>query len=880
MTRHGKFEAVALLRRSGRVSVWSARPAGSTTAAPNHCLKRVELSDHDLADHDPTAAENLLVGAALQQAMADKSGAWAPVYELGSDGTDAFYVTKLYPRSAQSMIDGRARLTSAELRTLLLGVVDGLLDLHHLYGRPHANLKPSNVLLGEQLRPGQIALADPGAAPDAVPSLTRAPDPKAVGQLLYALVTHRPHTGARWPLPHADGWRALGTTGRPWLQLCESLLAPRGSGDPLPDLEQMRARVQAIQPTPRRVPRALVALPLLAAVAGAAYLGREPLGRLYQSADRRVAGLTPPPKLDRKPIAVPAVQPAVAPVPQSGSAARSAAAGSAASAVLGGYTVAPSESPSDPPPASTARPAEVPPVVTRPPPPPSGHTPPLLAAPAAGPTAAPTPPAPAPATTGPTANAQANQRALDLVRDWSSPDFKSDAAQQAFEDGRRAFVKAHDHDDAAATLGQWEGVSTRLRLAGDAYPPVDPAATAGWPAAVADQVAARREQVLARAVAGAFDQTPFDPAGYRKLTDAVRSTVAAAALARKALAGGSLPAARSAVDDYQAGVRQVAGLDPAVADALSAAAADLNRLATTDAATDRPPLLATADDEQAPLAVRVDAWQRAARLPDAKPWPADFAAAAADHARGADLVGLLHDQDSPAAEHDAAAENDRRLAAFLSALHDPAAVAANAAAAGDPQYADLLAKCPAWFRFDAALAAARRTPADAIRPGQRQQLIDLATAADVPSAAAVAGLLRAGDRRSVGSLADAGPASTGAWRLHPGATADRCTFDATDGTRLSLEFLRVRAAAASDAGPIDCFASATGRAGRRRRPPARRRPIRPGRGTRPQRSPRRPTPARSRGASPPTRPSRSWSTSTATAARSSSPRRPNCRYNG
>ena len=196
MPRHGKFDAVALLHRSAHTSVWSARPAGAATAAPNHCLKLLELTDHELADRDATAAEHLLVGAALQQAMADKSDGWAPVYELGSDdGTEAFYVTKLYPRSAQSMIDGRAHLSTAELRTILLGVVDALLDLDGAYHRPHANLKPSNVLIGEQVRPGQVVLTDPGALAENVPSLTRAPDPKAVGQLLYALVTHRPPTG-------------------------------------------------------------------------------------------------------------------------------------------------------------------------------------------------------------------------------------------------------------------------------------------------------------------------------------------------------------------------------------------------------------------------------------------------------------------------------------------------------------------------------------------------------------------------------------------------------------------------------------------------------------------------------------------------------------
>ena len=783
MTRHGKFEAVSLLHRSGHTSVWTARPAGSATAVPNHCLKLVELSDHELADRDPTAAEHLLVGAALQQAMADRSPGWAPVYELGSDGTDAFYVTKLYPRSAQSMIDGRARLSSSELRTVMLAVVDALLDLQAGYGRPHADLKPTNVLIGEHLRPGQIVLSDPGAMAENLPSLTRASDPKAVGQLLYALVTHRPHTGARWPLAYNDAWRALGRSGRQWFALCEPLVNPMAAQ--LPDLDQLHGRIAAVQTSRRRTSRALVAVPIVAAAAVAAYVYRGPLAQGWHAANQKLVAMARSGPA-RKPGARvgPKLPPATRPTLGGNSRPRIdvlqpaiAVAPTTApdlSATLAGLTAGP-------------------------------------AAPAADPAPRPKPPAvpPKPPASAPTPDA-ANRRALALVRDWSPPDYRSDAAQQAFEDGRRQFLQSHAATDALVTYNQWEAVSTRLRLAGDAYPPVDVATTAGWPVAVADQVAARREQVLARAVGAAFDQASVDPAAYRKLTDAVRRAVTAATAARKALAGGSLPAARAATSDYRDTLAAVAAADTGVAEAMAAATADLNRLAAVEASTDPSALLSTADDESSALAVRTAAWTRLAAVADPAVWPADFAAAAADHARGVELAGLLHDQMATPAEQNVLAEADRRTAAFVGRLHKQADVAAAADQAADPQYADLVARCPAWFRFDVALSTARRITATNAGPAQRQVLVDRATAADAPAARDVVELLRAGDRRATGTLANSGPAATGRWRLHAGSTRDHCTYDAVAGRATSIEFLRVHMPATDPAAAgLDCYLSAT-----------------------------------------------------------------------
>jgi hypothetical protein len=269
MARYGTAETIALLHGSGNTSVWAARMAGDAAGSPLQCVKRVELTDRELAERDASAAEHLLVGAAVQQAMCFRSVAWAPVYHLGTHGTDAFYVTDRFARSAQSLIDAEARLTPAELRTILTAVVDGLIELHVHYGRPHANLKPSNVLIGERIRPGTVCLSDPAAINDAVPSLGRAPDARAIGQLLFALVTHRPRTAARWPLPRDPAWDGLGASGPEWFALCESLLHPLAPSSL--DLDDLLTRIIAIRPTRRRLRRALAAAPVAAALALACY---------------------------------------------------------------------------------------------------------------------------------------------------------------------------------------------------------------------------------------------------------------------------------------------------------------------------------------------------------------------------------------------------------------------------------------------------------------------------------------------------------------------------------------------------------------------------------------------------------------------------------
>ena len=282
-----RFVAVSLLARSVRTSLWTARrPADLAGGPAQNVLKRVDLSEAELAAGDAGPARELLIGAALQQAMGYRSVGWVPVVDLGTNGTDAYYVAERFPRSAQTLVDAGRRVTSTELRTIVVAVVDALIDLQVMYDRPHANLKPTNVLIGERVRPGMICLTDPAVWSDPVPSLTRAPDPRAIGRLVFALVTGRPHSSARWPMEFGTAWAALGASGREWFTLCESLLHPLA--DVSPDLDLLLTRVVGIRPSWRRVRRAVRVAAWAAALVLVVGAGWRPLTRWVAMADRQV----------------------------------------------------------------------------------------------------------------------------------------------------------------------------------------------------------------------------------------------------------------------------------------------------------------------------------------------------------------------------------------------------------------------------------------------------------------------------------------------------------------------------------------------------------------------------------------------------------------
>jgi hypothetical protein len=224
----------------GFTTVYRARRAGEPT--PRYAIKSFQPPAEVADGRDPAAIRDFLAAAGVQERLA-KAGKrhWAPVYASGAEGAGAFYVTRLFPGSAQQLVQARARINSRVLHALLSGTVKGLREL----GRPHGNLKPSNVLVGGRRRPRQskVFLTDP--LPDDQAGADHAQDLRALGDLLHQLVCHREAPEHATPMDEPKAWAGLGADAPRWRALCRRLLDPSAGGKPF-SLEQAEAELKAI----------------------------------------------------------------------------------------------------------------------------------------------------------------------------------------------------------------------------------------------------------------------------------------------------------------------------------------------------------------------------------------------------------------------------------------------------------------------------------------------------------------------------------------------------------------------------------------------------------------------------------------------------------
>ena len=196
MSQLGSYELLREINRSPLAVVYAARKAGDTgDPAGRYAVKAFDAESYGLLE-SVASAQTFLERAALQKALADQGGRhWAEVLEIGDPDTP-YYVTDLYPMTAQKVVDRGAPVGVRGLYTIVLSVVRGLTELRETFRRSHGNLKPTNVLIrGDDLRLAspkttEVVLIDPSV--EASSARDRSADLSAIGELIHQLVLKRP----------------------------------------------------------------------------------------------------------------------------------------------------------------------------------------------------------------------------------------------------------------------------------------------------------------------------------------------------------------------------------------------------------------------------------------------------------------------------------------------------------------------------------------------------------------------------------------------------------------------------------------------------------------------------------------------------------------
>ena len=186
------------------------------------------------------AGRAFLDRARLQKALgAAGCRRWAAVYAVTPVPAAAaapaepliYYVADLYPRSLDTLIDRKVKVSAADLAALAGAVLAGLWEIQRAAGRPHGNLKPANVLVRSRAGPvlfDDVVLTDPAAEEKARQGGETA-DLYALGRIIYEVVVHRRSKAAAgsWPVQATEHWSGLGRrVGEPWRQLCDRLMHP------------------------------------------------------------------------------------------------------------------------------------------------------------------------------------------------------------------------------------------------------------------------------------------------------------------------------------------------------------------------------------------------------------------------------------------------------------------------------------------------------------------------------------------------------------------------------------------------------------------------------------------------------------------------------
>ncbi len=212
----------------------------------NYVVKRFSVPADDPSEPHWDHAIFLDRARVQQQVVAGGARHWAVVYQVGVSDSGAWFATDYLPLSAQKLLDAKVEVGAAALHSVANSIVEGLIELRSARGRPHGNLKPSNVLFdGKDLTTARVLLTDLGSPAQAAKA-GEPGDVQALGQLIYQLVMHEPFSDQPWPLQDDPRWQALGADADVWRQLCGDLLVPVAALRP--PLEIVASRLEPLAP--------------------------------------------------------------------------------------------------------------------------------------------------------------------------------------------------------------------------------------------------------------------------------------------------------------------------------------------------------------------------------------------------------------------------------------------------------------------------------------------------------------------------------------------------------------------------------------------------------------------------------------------------------
>ncbi|MBC8471628.1 MAG: SUMF1/EgtB/PvdO family nonheme iron enzyme [Planctomycetes bacterium] len=227
MTSFGRYESVRELHRSGFTILYSGRTKADSKA--KFAIKVFQPSTFLLETEQVQTESALFLSSAHVQQKTANSGAqhWAPIHECCKIPDGAFYTTDQYDRSLQQLIDVRIKLSAQALREIIESVAKGLVELKQACGRPHGNLKATNILIvGEgDLLQTSIVLSDPLPDEQIDTEVHWDTDLRAIAELIYELIMHRPTPAiGGWQITDSKEWGKLGKQANDWINLCNRLL--------------------------------------------------------------------------------------------------------------------------------------------------------------------------------------------------------------------------------------------------------------------------------------------------------------------------------------------------------------------------------------------------------------------------------------------------------------------------------------------------------------------------------------------------------------------------------------------------------------------------------------------------------------------------------